>query len=312
MVRASLQRLAAAAPREDEVDRRKHVGALQFVDHVQQVVRRQVAVAPDAIRGLLFLRGFRPRALVDPAVHLEERQEAVVDREPHLQLDWPPVVEDGLHSAAVLGHPLSDLAVVADGGRQSDELDAQRSLDDDLLPHRAAREIVDVVDLVEDDVAHRIESLQVFVDEVAQDLGGHHDHRRLVVDGVLAGDQPDSRLAVLAHEVVELLVAQRLQRRGVDDLLALAQRAEDRVLGHDRLAARRRRADQHAAASAVELFDRLALKRIELERQRCLELVDQALRGFQRRTSSVLTSVICAPSEWRSTKVRARASISSA
>src|SRR5207249_2182470 len=49
VVRAPLQRLAASASREYKVDRRQHVHVLQLVDHVEQVVGRQVAVATDAI-----------------------------------------------------------------------------------------------------------------------------------------------------------------------------------------------------------------------------------------------------------------------
>ena len=49
VVGAPLQRFATAAPREDEVDRREHVGAFQLVDDVQQIVRRQVAVAANAV-----------------------------------------------------------------------------------------------------------------------------------------------------------------------------------------------------------------------------------------------------------------------
>ena len=135
VVGASLQCLAAAAPGEDEVDRRQHLEAAQLLDHVQQVVGGQPAVAADPIRGFLFLCRLAPGPLVDAAVRLEEGIEPVVDREPHLQLDRADVVEDRLHPAAVLCHPCGDLAEVADRGRQADQLDRQRRLDDDLLPH---------------------------------------------------------------------------------------------------------------------------------------------------------------------------------
>jgi hypothetical protein len=129
------------------------------------------------------------------------------------------------------------------------------------------------VDLVEDDVANEVEALGVLVDQVAQDLGRHHDDRRFVVDRVLAGDQTDHRFAVLAHEVVVFLVAQSLERSRVESFDSVLQSPEDRVLGDHRLAARGRRADEHASSPLLELFDRLTLERVELERQASLELV---------------------------------------
>ena len=301
MVRAALERLAAAAPREDEVDRRQHVQPLQLVDHMQQVVGGQAAVPADAVRGLLLLRAFGPRALIDAAVLFEEREEAVVYGQPHLQLDRPDVVEHSLHAAAVLGHPVGDLAVVSDGGRQADELDRQRCLDDDLLPHGSAWEVVDVVDLVEHDVTDEVEARRILVDEVAQDLRGHHHHGGVIVDGVLARDQSDRGFAVGADEVVKLLVAQRLERRGVKDLRSLVQGAKDGVLGDDRLAARRGGAHQDASPATIQLLDGLALECVEVERQRGLEFRDQQARRFfadgaHSWINSVETLVIRAPS----------------
>jgi hypothetical protein len=184
-------------------------------------------------------------------------------------------MEHGLHAASVLRHPFGDLAEVPDCRREPDELDGGWGLDDYLLPDGAPREVVDVVDLVQDDIRNRLQPLQLFVDQVAQNLGRHHDDWSVRVDRVLTGDQPDCRLAVLANEVVVLLIAQRLQWCRVDDFGAGAQSAEYRVLGDDGLAARGRSADQDTTAAAVQLLDRLALEAVELEGQRRLEFFDQ-------------------------------------
>ena len=168
------------------------------------------------------------------------------------------------------------------------------------------------MDLVEDHVIDEVKSLGVLVDEVAQDLGRHHDHRCVVVDGVLTRDQADPALTVLAHEVVVLLVAERLERGRVDDLRAFAQRPEDGVLGHHGLAAGRRGADEHATSRSVQLVDRLALERIELERKGGLEIFRKGFDSFQSRTSSVDTSVIRAPSQCDSMYESAAARTSSA
>src|SRR5205823_13688194 len=185
-------------------------------------------------------------------------------------------------------------------------------LDDDLLPHRPAWEVVDVVHLVEHDVTDQVEARGVFVDEVAQDLRRHHDDRRVVVDRVLAGHETDRAFAVGADEVVILLIAQRLERSGVKDFPAVSERPEDRVFRHDRLAARGRRADQHPALPTIELLDGFALERIEVEGQRFLELFDQRLDCFHSGTRSVETSVIRAPSACASIYVSAAARTRSA
>src|SRR6266581_3022023 len=154
---------------------------------------------------------------------------------------------------------------------------------------------------VEHDVTDEVETSGILVDQVAQDLGSHHDDRRVVVDRVLARHQADQRLAVGTDEVVVLLIAQGFERRRVQDLRAFPQRTKDRVLSHDRLPARGGGADEHPAAAADELLDGLALKRIEAEGQSRFELGDQGARGLladgvHNWISSVETSVIRAPS----------------
>ena len=49
VVRAPLQRLATPAPREDEVDGRQHIHALQLVEDVQQVVGGELSIVPDVV-----------------------------------------------------------------------------------------------------------------------------------------------------------------------------------------------------------------------------------------------------------------------
>ena len=56
------------------------------------------------------------------------------------------------------------------------------------------------------------------VEHVAQDLGGHHDDRRLAVDRGVTGEQPDRVGAVPRDQLGVLLVRQRLDRRRVERL----------------------------------------------------------------------------------------------
>ncbi len=252
----------------------------QLVDDVEEVVVRR---APDVAEAGL-VHGVVGRHLEGAPRHLaagvEQRLEVVGDRQPHLQRHRALGAHHGGHVAAQAAHPCGHLVDVADGRGQADQPDVRRRLDDDLLPDGPPRVVVDVVDLVEHDVAHGIEPCRLVVQDVAEDLRGHHHERGTVVDGVLAGDQPDVGGAVPVGEVVELLVGERLQRRRVDDprmaaaqVAGCEQAAPHRVLGDQRLPTARRRGDEHTAG-ALQLLDRLALERVERERQRRLEGVD--------------------------------------
>jgi hypothetical protein len=213
---AALQRLLAAAAAEYEVDRGHHLLALQLLYDVEHVVAGEVAMAREVAVGGILLLGPVPGVAEDAASVVEHGAQPVVHRQPEAKLNRPFADHDGGHPAAVGRHPVDHLLVVGDGGRQPHEADVLRGLDHDLLPHRAPGIVVDVVDLVEDHIADVVKAAGILVDQVAKDLGGHHHRRRLLVNGVLAGDQADIALAVLAFEVAELLVAEGLQRRGVD------------------------------------------------------------------------------------------------
>ena len=76
---------------------------------------------------------------------------------------------------------------------------------------------------------------------------------------------PTRSVAVRPHEVAVLLVRQRLQRRRVEGLRALRERARDRVLGDERLARPGRRRDEHGPA-LVERVERARLERVQGKR----------------------------------------------
>ena len=95
---------------------------------------------------------------------------------------------------------VGDLLGVRHRRREAHERRPRRGeVDDHLLPHRAAVAVLEVVHLVEHDVAEAVERGRRRVDHVAQHLGGHHHDRRVAVDRVVAGEQPDARRAVDAR-----------------------------------------------------------------------------------------------------------------
>jgi hypothetical protein len=104
------------------------------------------------------------------------------------------------------------------------------------------------VHLVHDDIPEPRQRPGAGVDHVAQHLGRHHHDVCLAVDAVVAGEQTDPGGAVPGRQLGELLVAQRLDRRGVEALGALLQRQPDRELPHDRLARPGGSSNQHRPA----------------------------------------------------------------
>ena len=73
------------------------------------------------------------------------------------EADRPALLDDRLRLAPDGLNPVGELLGVGHRRRQADEVDRRRGVNDDLLPHRAAIGILQVVDLVEDDVAEPLE-----------------------------------------------------------------------------------------------------------------------------------------------------------
>ncbi len=162
--------------------------------------------------------------------------------------------------AAHGGQPLAELLGVRDGRRQRHQGDRLGQVDDDLLPHRAAGPVGEVVHLVHDHEPQADQGAGAGVQHVAQHLGGHHHDRRLAVDDVVAGQQADLLGAVAGHQVVVLLVRQGLDRRRVEGLASGRQGQVHRELADDGLARPGRGGDEHAAA----LLDLLAGPHLEV------------------------------------------------
>ena len=96
-----------------------------------------------------------------------------------------------------------------------------------------------------------------------KDLSGHDEASCGRVDGDVASHEAD--VVELVKELAVLLIAQGLNGARVDDALAVAQRARDRVLGDGSFACRRVRREQHRLR-VLHTEDGLALERVEHER----------------------------------------------
>ncbi len=258
----------AADPAEDEDDRRQQPFAVQPVDDVDPAGDPDAAAVADAARvlrgaGLALPRrpavahqpaagevvaGDPDQLVVDRGALLHEagrrvdvgaREQVVhpaADHDVLVERDRPLLLDDGGGVPADRLQPLAELLGVGHGRGQRDQGHRLGQVDDDLLPHRTPVTVGEVVHLVHHHVAEAQQRPGPGVQHVPQDLGGHHDHRRLAVHAVVAGEQPDLVLAVAGHEVVELLVGQRLDRRRVERLAPGREREVDRELADDRLA----------------------------------------------------------------------------
>jgi hypothetical protein len=165
--------------------------------------------------------------------------------------------------------PVGELAGIGHRGREGHQLDRRRAVDDRLLPHRAALGVVHVVALIEHHRLHAFERVVIGVvdlrvEHVAEDLGGHHHHLGLPIEAEITGEQAHPLSAELLAKIAQLLVGERLQGGGVEHFSPVRQGALDGVLTHQRLAAARGGAHHHRVA-LVQRVNGLELEGVEGE-----------------------------------------------
>ncbi len=186
------------------------------------------------------------------------------------QRNGPLLGDDHLGVPAHGVQPVAELLGVGHGGRQGDQGHRLGEVDDHFLPDGPAEPVGEVVDLVHHDVAEAEQRLRARVQHVAEHLGGHHDHRRLGVDAVVARQQAHLVGTVALDEVGVLLVRQRLDRRRVEALAALLEGQVHGELADDGLARAGRGGDEDAFAGLQRLAG-LDLIRVQIE---CVHLAE--------------------------------------
>ena len=157
---ALLDRLVAAGAREHERDRREHALLGEPLDDLGAPRLVQAAPALAAVGDVAAVEAGRDRVRARLAVVVDEgrqqvqaRRAAVADEVEVHEVDRAPLLDHRLGRAAHGLHPGRDLLRVRDGRRERDDVDVGREVDDDLLPDRAPRPVLQVVHLVEHDVA---------------------------------------------------------------------------------------------------------------------------------------------------------------
>src|SRR5213078_2138569 len=120
-----------------------------------------------------------------------------------------------------------------------------------------------VVTLVQHDVAEVVEPRSV--ERISEDFRRHDEHPAVRVHLHVARQDADRLGAEGPGEVVELLVRERLERRGVGDALARRERRVDGELGDERLARPGRRGHDDGLPR-FDRADRFELEVVERER----------------------------------------------
>ena len=169
---------------------------------------------------------------------------------------------NNVRAAAHRIQPRAELLNVRHRSRQRNDVHVLGKVNNRLFPHRATETVRQVVHLIHHHIAQAGQRGRVGVEHVAQHLGGHHDHGCFRVDARIAGEQAHVVLAVRAHKVVVLLVAQRLNGGRVERLHAAAQRQVDTELTHNGLTGTRRRGNEDGAVR-LHGGTRLTLKIIQ-------------------------------------------------
>ncbi len=216
---------------------------------------------------------------------VEQVVDAGADHHVLVQRDGPHLVDDDGGVAAHRGHPVTELLGVRHRRRQRRQPHVLGQVQDHLLPHRAAEPVGEEVHLVHHHVGEPDQGGGRRVDHVAQHLGGHHDHRRVGVDGLVAGEQTHRLAAVPGTQIGVLLVAQRLDRGGVEALGPALQRQIHRELADDGLTGTGGGAHQHRMP-ILEGAAGLDLERVEREPEPGREL--RELRGGDERRGAGL------------------------
>ena len=179
----------------------------------------------------------------------EEVHQLVTDDDVLPQRHRPRLGDDDLGGTAHLLQPGAELLGVGDRRREGHQLHRAVEVDDDLLPHRSAQAIGQVVHLVHHHEAETLEQGRAGVQHVAQHLGGHDHDVGIGPDRGVTGQQADPVVAEPVDQLAELLVRQRLDGSGVEDLATVRDRQVHGELPDHRLAGPRRRGDEHGAAA---------------------------------------------------------------
>ena len=102
--------------------------------------------------------------------------------------------------------PLAELFCIGNGRGKGYQRDALREVENDLLPHRSAKLVGKIVNLVHDDKAEVRQEVALCVEHVAQHFGCHDHNAGGRVDARITRQQPNLIGPVHRDQILKLLI----------------------------------------------------------------------------------------------------------
>ena len=257
----------APPPAEDEHNGGQHVPLRQLLHHETEGRRLRLGRPGGASAATVALGGAPHLATGVQTVPrpVEERVQplgaAKAMAEGHRPMD---AVDQGARTMNLLD-PVRQLIPVGHGGGEGQKLHGPWTVDDGLLPDGAPLAVVHVVALIQHHRLHprqRIVQLALAVEHVAENLRGHHHHRRLPIDGQVPREQPHPLGTERSAKIPQLLVGQGLEGGGVKYPPSMGQRPVDGVFPDQRFTGPRRGA-HHQGLALVDGSQGVLLKSIQ-------------------------------------------------
>ena len=133
-------------------------------------------------------------------------------------------------------NPLGKILDIGDCCGKTDYFHVLRQVDDNFFPYRTSETVGKIMHLIENHITKRFKRYGMLIQHIAQHFGGHDHNVRFGIDGCVSGQQSNLICTVLGNQIMILLIAQRLDRRGIEsfDVSCLCQ--IDSKIRHDRFA----------------------------------------------------------------------------
>ena len=113
-------------------------------------------------------------------------------------------------------NPLGKILDIGDRCGKTDYLHILRQVDDDFFPYRTSETVGEIMHFIENHITKRFKRYGMLIQHIAQHFGGHDHNVRFGIDRCVSGQQSNLIRAVLGNQIMILLIAQRLDRRGIE------------------------------------------------------------------------------------------------
>jgi len=257
--------LGGALPAEREI----YGGELVLIDEMFQEVMQAIGPRPGRLEAAApFAHGELPIIALEVAFLAERfriRKDLPLGLKKKMKRNWAMGFFDhGDRPLVDLPDPCRELLDVRDRGAQSEDPDLGWREKKRFFPDGAALDVIQIMDFVKNDPADLLDAFGIFKKTIPVNFGGHDKERGIGIDRDVPGQDADDVLTESFLEVAELLIAQGLDRSGVNDSLPAGKGFFDRFFSDQRFS----RACGRGNEQGMLFFDPLNgfdLKRVQLE-----------------------------------------------